>query len=330
MKRSPRLAFVVAILAGTTLHGGAAPAQARSAEAYATITGAVIDSIHRGYLGGAHVTVIGTSRSATTDSAGRFTIDSIPPGDRELEVLDPFLDTLAIRLRVSAMKLAPGSNTSVAFAVPSPQTYANSRCSKELQKYGQGVLVGIVLDADTEAPSEDAEVALEWTDLLQTKNGVQATQQRRAAQVWPDGTYIVCGIPTDLETGVLASSGADSTDLISASFEHGVAVQVFHLPRRAAWAAGKVNRGPASLTGIVTDAKGNPLSEAYAAIDADRRTTRTSEDGTFTLSELRSGTRRLTVRRAGMEAVHMAVDLSAARAEHVTVKMVWPIAGSKR
>ncbi len=328
--KSPSLVFGFVVLVCTTLPGASVTAQARSAGQYATITGAVIDSIHRGYLGGALVTVTGTSRSATTDSAGRFTIDSIPPGDRELEVLHPLLDTLGIRLRVSAMKLDPGSTTSVAFGVPSPAAYAISRCSKELQHYGQGVLVGIVLDADTEAPSEDAEVALEWTDLLQTKNGVQATQQRRAAQVGPDGSYLVCGIPTDLETGVLASSGADSTDLISASFENGIAVQVFHLPRRSAFAAGPTKRGPASLTGIVVDAKGNPLPDADAAIDADGRTARTGADGTFTLSELRSGTRRLIVRRPGMEPVHMAVDLSAARVEHITVKMIWPITSSKR
>src|SRR5688572_2016805 len=89
---------------------------------HAAITGVAVDSVRGGYLRGAIVSVSGTSRSAMTDSLGRFRIDSVAPGTRHLEVMHPLLDSIALRVRSPERPLEAGDTTSFIIAIPSPAT----------------------------------------------------------------------------------------------------------------------------------------------------------------------------------------------------------------
>src|SRR5579871_472457 len=80
-------------------------------QAPAVLTGVVIDSLRGGALAGATVMVVdSTNRQGTTDSLGRFRIDSIPPGRHRIAVFHPLLDKLDISLTLPAMTFAPGAN----------------------------------------------------------------------------------------------------------------------------------------------------------------------------------------------------------------------------
>jgi hypothetical protein len=57
------------------------------------------------------------------------------------------------------------------------------------------------------------------------------------------------------------------------------------------------------------------------ALEADDAATQTDNEGKFTLTGLRSGTRSLSVRRLGFEAVEVPVDLSSVAPRAVTVTM---------
>src|SRR5919199_5897433 len=51
-----------------------------TAQATATITGQVVDSVARRPVAGVAVTVVGTTRGAVSDSAGRYALRGVPPG----------------------------------------------------------------------------------------------------------------------------------------------------------------------------------------------------------------------------------------------------------
>ena len=71
-------------------------AQNPASSGHAVLHGVVVDSVRGGFLRGATVGLLGPSRMTFTDSRGRFRIDSIPPGDYQVALFDPLLDTLSL------------------------------------------------------------------------------------------------------------------------------------------------------------------------------------------------------------------------------------------
>jgi len=309
-----------------------APATAQSQQiskpaTTALITGVAVDSVRGGYLRGALVGVSGTALSATTDSMGRFRIDSVPPGSRYLEVMHPILDSLSLKVRSPSRDVKAGDTTSFILSVPSPATIANAKCTAEEKQRGPSVLLGTVTEADTDNPSSGASVTVEWTDYQMTNRSLAKLPQFRTGTVKADGTYRICGIPDDLVAPVVAYRGADSTGTITVNFERKLAIASFHLPAaspataQAAKPADSVARGSAHLAGKVLDPAGNPLANARAAIEADNTSTVTDNQGNFHLNGVRTGTRDLSVRRIGFASVDMPVDVSGATTRNVTVTM---------
>ncbi len=313
-------------------------AQQPGAQSHATITGVAVDSVRGGYLRGAIVSVSGTALSGITDSSGRFRIDSVPPGTRYLEVMHPLLDSLSLIVRSPQREIVAGSNMSFVLSVPSAKTIVGAKCGIADLARGPAALFGTVQDADTETPANGATVSVEWTDYQLSKTKIARMPQRRLGTVRPDGTYRVCGIPSDLVTGVVAYRGADSTSAVPVNFSNGIGVVSFHLPTGDAAAATRpavvaavpgakqpaalpAPRGKAVLNGKVVDAGARPLAGARVALEADDAATTTDNAGKFSLSGLRSGTRSLSVRRLGFEAVEVPVDLSSVSPRDVTVTM---------
>ncbi len=303
----------------------------------ATVSGVAVDSVRGGYLRGAIVSVSGTILSATTDSSGRFRIDSVPAGNRYLEVMHPLLDSLSLIVRSPERMIPSTGSMSFVLAVPSAKTIVGAKCNPADLARGGAALIGTVQDADTEMPASGATVSVEWVDYQLTSKNVAKLPQRRIATVRPDGTYRVCGIPSDLSTGAVAYRGADSTSLVPVNFGNGIEVVSFHLPAAEAVSATQspgatavpgatrslptVPRGRATLVGKVVDVGGTPLSGARIELEADNAIATSDTQGKFTMSGLRSGTRSLSVRRLGFQAVEVPVDLTAAAPRQVTVTM---------
>jgi carboxypeptidase family protein len=295
------------------------PANAQNVEhaRTGTFVGYAVDSVHGGFLRGATVTVSNSALAATTDSLGRFQIDDVIPGMHSLRLSHPLLDTLGLGVTTPPISVTPGSSTAVVLAVPSPATIVGRRCSSAELKSGGGALAGVVDEADTQLPAANAEVIVAWTDYQVGAKSVVSTPQRRTALVRPDGTFLVCGIPTDLVTGVVAHRGADSTAAIPTSFARGLALQSFHVPEpmspvAPASNAGATSGGPRRLgviRGVVTDASDHPLSGARIAVEEDTAAAISQADGHYSLSGLRAGTRRVTVRHIGFEPIEMPVNL---------------------
>ncbi|MEO5903177.1 MAG: carboxypeptidase regulatory-like domain-containing protein [Gemmatimonadaceae bacterium] len=314
-------------------------AQQSTAQPLLSISGVAVDSVRGGYLRGAIVSVSGTILSAITDSSGRFRIDGVPAGKRYLEVMHPLLDSLSLIVRSPERELVAGGNMSFVLSVPSAKTIVGAKCTSADLLRGPAALIGSVLDADTETPAGGATVSVEWVDYQLSNKNVVKMPQRRLATVRRDGTYRVCGIPSDLVTGVVAHRGSDSTSAVPVNFGNGIGVVSFHLPSNdnsnattpvaiAAPTAGKpgapvavLPKGKAVLTGKVVDIGGTPLAGARIALEADDVATTSDNKGQFALSGLRSGTRSLSVRRLGFQAVEVPVDLSSRSAQNITVML---------
>ncbi|HVF40197.1 MAG TPA: carboxypeptidase-like regulatory domain-containing protein [Gemmatimonadaceae bacterium] len=304
--------------------------QAAAPPRFASIVGAGVDSVRGGYLKGAIVAVSGTARSAVTDSAGRFRIDSVPPGNRYVEVMHPLLDSLALTVRTPSRELKAGDTTVVFVGIPSAATIVATKCSAVDRERGAAALVGFVLDADTDAPAPGATVTVRWMDYQLGNRSINRTPQVRTGIAGADGSYRVCGIPDDLTTGATAHRGADTTGAVPANFVVKLAVASFRIPSSsiAAAAASPVAATPrarpigrAVLRGRVVDASGAPVPAARVALDADESVTTTNDAGEFTLAGLRAGTREISVRRIGFEAIERAVEVDRRTPGNVTLQL---------
>lgn len=296
-----------------------------------TVVGVAVDSIRGGYLKDATVSVDGTTLVTTTDSVGRFHIDNVPAGPRSLRIGHPLLDTLGISVVTPKKELRKGEALSFVVAVPSPATVVKTKCSEEQRAKGGGALVGVVVDADTELPSSGANVVVEWTEIaLGDKKETGRKQERRTAKVRVDGTYLVCGIPDDLTTGVYAARGRDTTAAIVVAFDRILGIQNFYIPEASKAPAVVPStdpqlfirpKGSATLTGLVRDPAGRPLPGARVSVEADDAAALTGPDGRFTLQGVRSGTRLLTVRKIGFEPMEMTVVASTHQASELSIRI---------
>lgn len=297
-----------------------------ASEGVTRIEGVAVDSVHGGYLRDALVSLSPAGRTAVTDSIGQFRIDAVPGGTYSLRLSHPILDTLGLTVSTRAFEVKQGAPTTLLLAIPSPATILTRKCSETERLLGGSALFGVVTDADTEMPSAGAEVIVAWTDFEVGKKSISRKPQRRTATVHSDGTFIVCGVPSDLATGVVARRGSDSTAAVPVSFANGVAMQSFHLPEPignavADTAMHGVAAGTGLLTGIITDANGNPVKGARVAVDNDAAVAVSRDDGRYSLVGLRSGTRSLNVRRLGFEPVDIPVELSSVQPRQLNVKL---------
>lgn len=308
----------------------------------AAVTGSVIDSIHGVVpLVGATVKISGTDRQATTDSGGRFQIDSIPPGEHSLTLLHPLLDTLGVQIATRAVPFQAGSAFAVELAVPSAQRVIELSCTPAWRARGPSALVGKVLDADNDKPLVGAKVSLVWQELSLTD--FRKVPRVREATVTADGSYKICGLPSGVDGTVQATFNGrktaevrvvmeETTPLGFQSLRIGTAV-VAEVPAdtgaRAPGAAASDTvtrrlRGQARLAGRVINAAGAPVANARVDVQGTGAAALSRPDGTFTFTDLPSGTQSLMVRQLGFEPVEMAVELSSRRPKQVTVTMAKP------
>jgi hypothetical protein len=325
-------ATFVALLLFVVLDAVTASAQQAQSATTGVIAGVAVDSVRGGFLHDAIVTVVGTNLSAISDSVGRFQLDSVPAGMRTLRLQHPLLDTLGVTVVTPVRELRAGEALSFVLAVPSPATIVQAKCSPTDRSRGKAAIAGMVIDADTEAPSTGAQVVVEWIDYTVGTRSIGKTPEKRVGKVRADGSYLICGIPEDLTTGVVATRGADSTGAVSVSFERMLAIQSFAFPEatRAPIATTDSAQSPASrstavLSGSIVDPAGKPLGGARVSIEADQLATVSAADGSFALRGARSGTRSVTVRKLGFEPVEVAVNLLSRRAVNTVLQLRKPV-----
>jgi hypothetical protein len=295
---------------------------AASSAAAQSVRGTAWDSLAGAPLVGARVWVRGHPGIATTDSAGRFVMDGLPPG-RQLIVLDhPSFEEIGITGLGKAVTLDSGRTIEVAIATPSLGTIWHRLCGTSVLGVDSGIVFGTVRDEERDVLLARSMVRAGWQSLYKT--GAREVQlQDRAENAWSDstGTYALCGLATGTTIYLTALAGsrgtAESEIVVGRRF---VARHDFSM--LGADSADGVMRptGRAALTGTVRRIGGVPVTGALVSI-ASIDSTQTSDSGRFSLWRLPPGTQWLRIRAIGYAPVERSVHLRSGDTLRLDVEM---------
>ncbi len=315
-------------------HTGLATAQAvpRRDVSYGVVEGLAVDSLHGGVLMGARILIEGTPRVGITDSAGRFMIDSVPPGSHRLLLMHPLLDTLGLSAVSPSILFTAGKRSGVVMAVPSARTVQLAKCGHAAAPANSAAVLGMVVTGDFEEPVEGAEIWLTWTELQVGEHvGVSHAFQQRRAKTGAGGKFIICGLPPDLNAEILAWHGPDTTAAIPVAFGQSFLTLLtlglasdsedhLHAGGGASPAA-PMRRRQSVVHGLVSDVHGIAIQGATVSVDGAAPAAVTDSRGAFTLRDQPPGSHRLTFRGAGYDPVDIGINLKSSRLTEVRVTL---------
>jgi hypothetical protein len=305
---------------------------ARSVDAQADrrgrLEGTVTDSVHSRPLAGVRVVALGASARpdsrgvASTDSLGRYRIDSLRPGRYLVGLESPLLDSLEITLAPREVAVAQGAVATIDLALPPAAKLRSAVCSGATVPADQGVLYGHVVDAATEAPLVGAVVTVVWRELSVDRATLRPESKLRTTSVVADsaGWYRACGVPTGTWLSFLLRHRERSGAAIRAVVDDSLGIAIRHLsldltgPVDDTIAAGSLTTtastsGTARLAGVIRGPAGQLLSSAEVQVLGTAAITRADESGHYTLGELPAGTQVLVVRRIGYSPTEAAFEL---------------------
>ena len=308
---------------------------AQSADAQADqrgrLEGTVTDSVHARPLVGVRVVALGVdggpeSRgSASTDSSGRYRIESLLPGRYRIGFESPLLDSLEITLAPREVAVAEGAVAAGDLALPSAAKLRSAVCSGATLPPEKGVLYGHVVDATTEAPLAGAVVVAMWREMTVDRTTLRSETNERIASDTTDegGWYRLCGVPTgtwvSYQLQHLGRSTPAMRELVDDTL--GIAIRHLSLDRSAPTsdAAGTPETigaaaatGTARLTGVIRGTGDLPVASAEVRVLGTRTIARSDASGRYSLNDLPAGTQLLEVRRLGYGIVEMPVELRTA------------------
>ena len=313
----------------------------------ATISGAVHDSVARTPLPGAIVQMIDTrsptrfARTAITDSLGRFILNNVPSGNYTLGFFHPMLDSLGVEAPLREVRVDADQQVSLDLAIPSPAQLRAAICGRGAAGDSGAVIVGIVRSAQDGTPVPGVTVTGEWLEVSVGRGGLFRSNPRVGMTTGQNGWFALCNVPRAGNVAIIATRGADSTDLTEVEIPAERFVRrELHLGSARAVVAGLnasrrgtsqpsrggIRMGNGTVSGIVVaSADGRPLAGAQVSL-VNGPETRANERGEWTLVEAPTGTRMLEVRAIGfypdLRRVDVVAGAAPVRVELVTLKAV--------
>ncbi len=337
---------------------GAGPDTLRSAP----VSGVVFDSLAGAPLAGATVQWAGvTDRtraySTETDSSGRYTLPAVRAGRYLVGFFHPTVDALGVELPPRLVDLGGEEPARVDLGTPDGATFLRALCGNNAPAQRTGgatigellrpartaaALVGAVRDADSGEPIPGARVVVTWTELQTEGNATQGAtvrnvRRRVPVRTRPDGGFVACGLPSDVDLVASADAPRRQSGLVEVRLEPGqlarrdftlgdsASVITVTLPDTTAATEGRlavpitVARGSSRVQGVVRTAGGAPLAGARVSVAGTDVSGTTTPNGAFSLSGLPAGTHSLEVRAIGFAPTRVAVNLSRARPASVAV-----------
>ena len=295
------LGAVVGFLAIVAIAGAQQPTAPPAPRGYGSIVGAVVDSIRRRMLPDATVRVAGTTRTGVSDAQGRFHIDSIPAGEFTLVVDHPMLDSLGYGgLSMPAAIVNAGEQAQLLISTPTFESLHDKVCPRAGGLVaGPAMIVGRLLDAESDAPLGGGSVALVYRD--NGENGV--VTRVRQGRVNENGIFAICGLPVPLAGTLQATRAGESTAEMAVEY-------ATDLLTTALFTLGTNGTTRAMVHGKVVNRRGVPIAGVHVMVEGGQTSATTGEDGKFSLTGLPSGTRKLVARKIGLAAVSQGVNLS--------------------
>jgi hypothetical protein len=284
------------------------------------IIGVVVDSLNGRYLAGADILFKAGTPAVTTDSVGRFKIDSLPPGMYQVGVFHDMLDTLGTTLLTKPFHVGSDSAVVVLLAIPSAATLVRRSCPVQSET-GASAVIGHVADPETLQPVAKAEVSVAWTDFEISKAlGLQRTPRLVRDTTDASGAFKICGLPSSLDATLKAQRGSASTAEIPIS----LGARPSELLARTVLlssADSAAKTGKASVSGKVLLEGGPTSGGTRVELAGTDIVALTNAQGEFTMSGLPSGSKLLVARHLGFTAQAVVVDLSSRQEKHVTMSL---------
>lgn len=306
--RGPSIVCRVA-LAFAFVAPAASPAQT-------TVSGVVFDSIAGRPLAGATVQLFQRNRlwepplEASSDPDGRFRIVGAPDGRYVIGLRHPRLDSLGLDDVTRAVDVS-ARPVRVDLALPGPIGLVRALCGDADE--GSGAVFGFARHGERGTPAEGGSVTVQWGEVS-LAGGLRTVSRTRVAEVGPDGSFLACGVPTDVALSVQASaqdagSGAPAASgRIELRFTPGVPA----VRRDLLLGEPGRGRGTAMLAGTVRDSAGRAVAGAIVEVrgaDAADSAAMTDAEGRFSIDGLPAGTFPVIARAIGLAASEEAVDL---------------------
>ena len=281
-----------------------------AAPRHATIVGIVDDSLRRGPLANATVVVLGTQRAGVTNARGMFQIDSVEPGEVRLGVRHALMDTLGLSILSEIVRVTAGQRLEVRVHTATFESVRERMCQRGGVNAGRGVLIGRVLDADTDAPMPAVAVSLVYQD----SSGPAVRERVRQTRSRDDGSFAICGLPETFSGSVQATVARMATAELPVALKDDVlatAILTFSASPESI----------AVLEGRIATKAGEPVRDAQVAISGTSRLAVTRADGTFSLTGLPSGTVEAVIRKIGFAPVSRVVALTRREPRRITVQL---------
>jgi hypothetical protein len=333
------------VLAQVTPPPTAAPAAQDTTRRFGSLLGAVFDSVHNVPLVGATVFVLGTPRIGATNERGLFVIDSVPAGMHKVHVAHELLDSLGITMVTDSFAVMPGERKVLEMGVPAGETLVGLSCSAATRRLGPSAIIGRLLDADTDQPVAGGRVSFAWSELSLAA-GLKRIPKVLGATANNDGVFRICGVPGEVEGTLQAVRGGITTAEIKVTFiGQPLVIQGLRIgnantvakaqadstqsPARSVgeqrFSAVNYQKGQAILRGKVVNANGTPIANARVEVEGTTSRALTNAEGTFSLSELPSGTQSVVARQMGFAPVSQPVELSTREPANTTITMSQPV-----
>ncbi len=315
--------------------------------AQSIVSGYVRDSLTGRALGGAVIQLVPAAtpwvagRMATSDSIGRFRIDSVASGQYLFGFQHPRLDSLGLDGVTRTLDVDRAIRVLRAdLAVPSGRTFVNTLCGTSADS--TGAVIGRVFNADDGEPIAAGSVVVRFAQMRIDAGGVRRVPTLVTAQFGADGRYVACGIPTDAPVLLQARAG---TGAAAARLGSSGEIEVAFMPRvplvhrdllvslrtpdTVATASGaapprtaaSARTGTARLTGRIIGSDGAPVGGARVSVQDTDVSATADSNGTFRISGLPSGTRTVEVVAIGYTPVRSTADLRPNRDATITVNI---------
>ncbi|HET9986657.1 MAG TPA: carboxypeptidase regulatory-like domain-containing protein [Longimicrobiales bacterium] len=230
--RLPRLALAPGLLGGRrkVLVGyreaggevtGASDAAggALAGSGHAMLEGVVFDSVHGRAVAGATVFAAGTSRSASTDSLGRFRLEGLLAGEHTIAFTHPSLDTLGIHPPVRRMRVDSAGLAGVRLGVPARRTVVRVVCGERRRGGDDGIATARVIDGATGAAVAGAHVEFSWPRHLDDGRHSADWQAVRRGSTDAEGVIRACGLPREVPITARATDAARQSDAVVFSLD---------------------------------------------------------------------------------------------------------------
>ena len=320
------------------------------------VSGTVFDSVANVPLVGAMVqwaseTDRTRTYTATTDSAGRYRLPALRPGRYLVGFFHQSVDVLGVELPPLVVELRGDAAATVDLGTPTGAQLLPVLCGNNAPQQRPGnelaellrparaaaALLGSVRDADDGSAITNARIVITWTELQAEGGQVRNVNRRVPVRVRPDGGFVACGLPSDVDLVANADApgrrgglveirlGARALERRDFTLGDSASVVTVTLPDTTPAAAGRfavpvtVARGTARVSGVVRTADGRPLGSARVSVAGTDVSGTTSPNGAFALSGLPAGTYSLEVRAIGYAPTRVAVNLARTRPAQVAV-----------